>query len=1186
MLYQVGILVALLSCICAGVCLSSLLILAICHTFNLAFIEFSIHNELQELSTSIDSSLFWLVHRTAALATGTIKSIKSPFLHVPFKSKTNYAKIIAQKDQELAQLRQTAAHQAARIELLETRNAAFMEADTPPADPLIAQQAAEIAEKDARISSLINTTVRQADVEAQLRKKLADKKAKVEDQEVRIALISGDMSCLEDQVKKLEGEKHEAFATAKAEGVTAQVQEVQEARAVAEEGRKKAQDRLVEYEELLENAAFDVREMQSKVAESKKIDPYIYRQTVQQVHSLHAERDEARAARNTAINESLEAKIVESETIKRMVVLLEDLKSAIDVKDSAENEVTEIKCKLDKAVQIAEDKARDWQTKYKEKAGDFDKTQKAFRDKQAELRNETIRADIKSHSEVVTAQGKIKSLENQLEILQTANDSLDKELQRFKKQARHTRNAKQPIDKQVKAQESSGQSKEELQAHIHTLSTRVQELENTAERDEPTLRTRLQKKIDELQKANLALQQRPIPPAATSIQDTGINLQQELNKQRTELEDACRRLLADKDNDAHRRVDAVIQERNTMEQRLRNEMVESENNLKELANKLWDEKRAELDIQIEQANYTLTNLRADLKKLEEEKKTAIEKVETDYEYLLLDVDRLNEEVSNLKQAAKDRDANFETAETGKRLIDGDIAMTFEPTSTTSSKPAKPTSAFGQPSFLPPFGAASQQSVPFTFGANAETVPAAKPLYSGTAAGKKPANDLLSFDVAGNALADDPPLFRAIAGNQPADNPFSLGAAAGNQPAKDPFSFGVVAGAKPANNSFSFSAVAGNQPADNPFSLGTAAGNQPAKDPFSFGAVAGNKPADNPFTFGALGKEKAANNPLSSVAPVEDPTANEQPSFGSLAGGTQVDQSKPPSPQPPTPTPANPAEKTASPTNLITPAQPLAPVDTTKREEPSTPATSNPSTQPSISASPNSPATATSTPPSIPEKKPTPVTAAVTAAQAGGKAIALAAAAKIKADKAAALEARRASDVREEFARNTPHKLADKLLEQLQGSNGTLQKITKVVESKKRMTRVEDIHEFLCTSTIPDEKSFNNIDSSEWPVLHAQLKDVQDIFDDLDKILEDYRQLRWEGLLALLTKPRRHDPVEDVPMTRASNDTTAPTPPAAAGNSVALPGLYPDGNTPATPRVIKPMPRIRRGPNKLIVTIVD
>ncbi|KAL2040362.1 hypothetical protein N7G274_006805 [Stereocaulon virgatum] len=1348
MLYQLGVLLALLSCICAGVCLFSIFILAICHTFNLAFVEFSIHNELHELNTSIESSLPWLVHLIAALATGTINSIRSTFSRVSFKSNPNYAKIIAQKDEELAQLRETIFHQAARIELLEIGNVTVVEADTPPADPLIAQQAAEIAAKDARISSLTDTTVRQADVEAQLREKLADKEAKIEDQEARIALISGDMCYLEDQVKRLEGEKHEAFATAKSEGITAQVQEAQEARAVAEEGRTRAQDRLVGYEELLENAAFDVREMQSKVAESKKIDPYIYRQTVQQVHSLHAERDEARVARDTAIKESFEAKIVESETMKSMTALLKELKSAIDDKEIAEGKFSELEYKLNKDVQTAEDKVRAWEIKYSEKANDVAKTQRASSNKEANLRNEMIRANIKGHSMVASAQAKVLSLENQVELLQANNELLNEQLQQSKSQLRHARYAKQPILEQAKAQASSGQSAEELQAYNHTLTIRLQELEETAEKDKQVLRTSLQSKIDELHMAHTELQQRHIPSAVVPSQDTGIDLQEELEKQRTELEGACRRILADKETETQSRVDAVIQERNKMEQKLRKEMTQSENNLKELANKLWDEKRAELDMQIEQASDIITNLRNDLEKLEDEKKTAIEKVETDYEYLLLDVDRLNEEVGNLKQAAKDRDANFEPAKTGKRPIDGEIAMTLEPTSTTSNEPAKPTSAFGQPSPLPPFGAASQQSVPFTFGANAEIVPATKPLYSGTAAGKKPANGLLSFDDAGNALADHPPLFRATAGNQPAAylfsfgavdgnqpaidpfsfgafagnqpatdpfsfgavaenqpatdpflfgavaenhlaaDPFSFGAVAENQPAADPFSFGAVAGNQPADNTFSFGAVDGNQPADNTFSFGAVAGNQPATDPFSFGAfagnqpatdpfsfgavaenhpaadpfsfgavaenhpaadpfsfgavaenhpaadpfsfgaVAGNQPADDtfsfdavarnqpaadpfsfgaiagdqpatdpfsfgaiatnppvnkPFTFGALGKKTPANNPLPCAVSVEEPKANEPPSFGSPAEGSQVDRSKPASAQQPAPNPAKPTETPPSPAKPVTLAEAPPPAETVQGEKASTPTTTSPSTQPPKSALPNSSATASSTAPSIPQKKPTPSTATVTAAQAGGKAIALAAAAKIKADKAIALEARRASDVREEFARNTQNELADQLLEQLQGSNETLQKITKVVKSGGRMARVEDIHEILCTCPIPNEKSFDNVDSSEWPVLHTQLKDIQVVFDDLDRILEDCEQLRWEDLLALLTKPRHHDPVETAPTTgSAGNSTPAYTP----GNGVALPGLYPDGNIPATPRVIRPMPRSRRGPHKLVVPRVD
>jgi hypothetical protein len=56
-----------------------------------------------------------------------------------------------------------------------------------------------------------------------------------------------------------------------------------------------------------------------------------------------------------------------------------------------------------------------------------------------------------------------------------------------------------------------------------------------------------------------------------------------------------------------------------------------------------------------------------------------------------------------------------------------------------------------------------------------------------------------------------------------------------------------------------------------------------------------------------------------------------------------------------------------------------------------------------------------------------------------------------------------------------------------------------------MTRVEATHNLLCTDTIPNEKAFDNINDNDWHILHTQLKDVQTVYNDLDRVLDDFQQ---------------------------------------------------------------------------------
>lgn len=195
------------------------LIITIANLFTTEFADFNLQIELQKLDGSVDTSLPWLIRRSTSPATRILNGVKPRFSRIFTKSSPNYVDIIAQRDREIAQLRRITANQIARIELLETRNAELEKINTPPIDPNTAQQATQIAEKDTKISSLTDTTVRQAEVEVQLRKELADEKAIFEQKtrgqpttvrglRARAAQLSWENRVLKQEVDTLEEDVH------------------------------------------------------------------------------------------------------------------------------------------------------------------------------------------------------------------------------------------------------------------------------------------------------------------------------------------------------------------------------------------------------------------------------------------------------------------------------------------------------------------------------------------------------------------------------------------------------------------------------------------------------------------------------------------------------------------------------------------------------------------------------------------------------------------------------------------------------------------------------------------------------------------------------------------------------------------------------------------------------------------
>ena len=124
-----------------------------------------------------------------------------------------------------------------------------------------------------------------------------------------------------------------------------------------------------------------------------------------------------------------------------------------------------------------------------------------------------------------------------------------------------------------------------------------------------------------------------------------------------------------------------------------------------------------------------------------------------------------------------------------------------------------------------------------------------------------------------------------------------------------------------------------------------------------------------------------------------------------------------------------------------------------------------------------------------------------------------------ADAASERVGTRANELLQESAHHRVDKNARKLVEELWDSNVLLKKIEDVVKDKERMTRHNDVERILLDCQL-NEENFDDIDKHKWPKLYNQLNDTQWVYDELYKILEeDLKQLRWQDIRSLLTKPR-------------------------------------------------------------------
>lgn len=249
---------------------------------------------------------------------------------------------------------------------------------------------------------------------------------------------------LEEALKAQNGaEERSLKAVEKARVKVTKAQNVQQ---LAEVERDRAEAYFAKAERNLEDrlkiSASQIFNMKQEIAKKSRIDPRIFSQTVEQVHTLHRERDDARDALDL-VNAQMEAtKAAEAAAQSLVQTIRAELQSA-DSPDGIEAklynaEVELAQCKTDarRMVKAAASKSRHYKKQSEADRDELMKAQRSFEGKEGQHRMEIFELEMKHDGNMRTAQSQIANLEASIEVLRASRNALDADLERAEAEAR------------------------------------------------------------------------------------------------------------------------------------------------------------------------------------------------------------------------------------------------------------------------------------------------------------------------------------------------------------------------------------------------------------------------------------------------------------------------------------------------------------------------------------------------------------------------------------------------------------------------------------------------------------------------------------------------------------------------------------------------------------------------------
>ena len=201
------------------------------------------------------------------------------------------------------------------------------------------------------------------------------------------------------------------------------------------------------FEERLKICASQIFNLKQEVAMKSRIDPRIFSQTVEQVHTLHRERDDARDALDL-VNAQLEATKAAEAAAQSLVQTIRAQLQSVDGPDGieanlyhAEVELAQCKTEARRKVKAAGSKCRHYMKKSEADRDELMKAQRSLEEKEGQHRMEIFELEMKHEGSMHTAQSKISNLEASTEALQASIHTLDADLERAEREAQLPRDA-------------------------------------------------------------------------------------------------------------------------------------------------------------------------------------------------------------------------------------------------------------------------------------------------------------------------------------------------------------------------------------------------------------------------------------------------------------------------------------------------------------------------------------------------------------------------------------------------------------------------------------------------------------------------------------------------------------------------------------------------------------------------
>ena len=266
----------------------------------------------------------------------------------------------------------------------------------------------------------------------QLREKNVALEQKVDDLEAKLS----------DAIKARDDAEQRKRRTAeKANSMVTDAQNLQHQAEVekdqAESYFKKAE---TESEERRKASASEIFKLKKEIAKRSLIDPRIYSQTVEQVHTLHSERDDARDALDLMTAQLEQARTAEAAGKSQLENLREELERVRTQTGgqlyTARKELAKSKAEAEREVKAARSESDRCQKMSEADRKELTKAQRSLEETASKLRTEIFNLGLNHDGEMYTAEAKIRNLEASTADLRALNNALDEKLMHAEKKAR------------------------------------------------------------------------------------------------------------------------------------------------------------------------------------------------------------------------------------------------------------------------------------------------------------------------------------------------------------------------------------------------------------------------------------------------------------------------------------------------------------------------------------------------------------------------------------------------------------------------------------------------------------------------------------------------------------------------------------------------------------------------------